>query len=399
MHIGINAQLLSGSQSYRNSGVSRYIRRLLEGLAGDPGAHTYTIFVNGKDIEEQLAAQHPQIRYVSAPWPESHPTRRITWEQLNLPTEVRRRGIQLLHSPVNVLPEMLPRHCIGVVTLHDLAFLRLPEVLTRTKRLYHRTFTVRSLRRAHLIIAVSESARRDAIDLLSIPPERIRTVHPSIDTRFSHVRDEPAVQALRNRYGLNAGFILYLGTLEPRKNIDTLIEAYARLKQQQGIQQKLVLAGGKGWLYDSIFERVRALGLESEVLFPGFIADSEQVLWYHAATAFAYPSLYEGFGLPVAEALACGLPVVTSNVSSLPEAGAGVALTVEPRNADALAAALYRAISDEAYRQECLAMAPMIAQRFSVGTMARQIRAVYEEAPGLERTDTPGSWQNVSTVH
>ncbi|MBX5451900.1 MAG: glycosyltransferase family 4 protein [Thermogemmatispora sp.] len=388
MHIGINAQLLSYSQSYRNSGVSRYIRRLLEGLAQEPGEYRYTIFVNGHEVEEHLApvASHPQLTYVSAPWPEERPWTRVAWEQLKLPGELRQRHIQLLHSPVNVLPLRLPAGCRGVVTLHDLAFLRFPEVLTGPKRLYQRTFTLRSLRRATLVITVSESTRRDAIELLSLPEERLRTVYPSIDARFSaSPRDEQAIQALRARYGLESGFILYLGTLEPRKNLDTLIEAFARLKGQHGIREKLVLAGSKGWLYEAIFARVRSLGLESEVLFPGFIADSEQVLWYHAATAFAYPSLYEGFGLPVAEALACGLPVVTSSVSSLPEAGAGVALTVEPRNVDALAHALYRALNDESYRQHCRAMASMVAERFSLRTMARRMRAIYEEALSEEQ--------------
>jgi glycosyltransferase involved in cell wall biosynthesis len=390
MHVGINAQLLSSSQTYRNSGVSRYIRRLLEGLAREPGEHHYTIFVNGKEAAEQTGSAHPQLSYVSAPWPESRPAVRVAWEQLRLPQEIRRRGIRLLHAPVNVLPARLPRGCLGVVTLHDLAFLRFPELLTRTRWLYQRTFSVASLRRATLIIAVSESTRRDAMELLSLPAERIYTVYPSIDARFAPPSDEVAIQEFRARHGLNGGFILYLGTLEPRKNIDRLIEAYGRLKRHQGIQEKLVLAGGKGWLYESIFARVRALGLESEVLFPGFIADDEQILWYHAATAFAYPSLYEGFGLPVAEALACGLPVITSNVSSLPEAGAGVALTVDPQDVDALATALYRAISDQAYRTYCRAMAAMVAERFSVQNMIRQIHAAYGEAMRVASRDMGG---------
>src|SRR5581483_9695784 len=151
----------------------------------------------------------------------------------------------------------------------------------------------------------------------------------------------------------------------PRKNITTLIEAYARLREVYQRREKLALVGGKGWLYEAIFDRVRQLGLESEVIFPGYVADTEQALWYAAAAVFVYPSLYEGFGIPVAEALACGTPVVTSNVSSLPEAGFDIALTVDPFNVETMAAALHTALIDEALRQKCRAMAPLVAEKFS----------------------------------
>src|SRR5579883_1432957 len=383
MHIGINAQLLSFSQNYRNGGISRYIRYLLTELARDPGPHEYTIFVNGPDTAARLGIQHPQLTFVPASWPESRPAARVAWEQFALPSLIRQRGIQVFHSPANVLPEFLPRACAGVVTLHDLAFLRMPEVLTRPKRVYHRTFTVRSLRRAAKIIAVSQSTSRDLTELLDIAPRQITTVYPCIDERFTRMFSESEVRAFRERQGLEDGFLLYLGTLEPRKNIPTLLDAYARLRQMTGTRVRLVLAGGKGWLYETIFARVQALGLESEVLFPGFVSDEEQPLWYQAAAAFAYPSLYEGFGIPVAEALACGVPVVTSNISSLPEAGANIALCVDPHDIEALAQALHRAITDQSYREQCRGMAPSVAQRFSASTMVGQTIAAYEKAAAV----------------
>ena len=382
MHIGINAQLLSLENTYRNSGVSRYIRYLLTELVKEAGEHTYTVFVNGQEVIDSLPT-HPHVTYVAAPWPESRPAMRVAWEQLTLPSLLRQRQIDVLHSPVNVLPERLPATCASVVTLHDLAFLRFPHVLTRPKRLYHRTFTVRSLQRATMLITVSDSTRQDAHELVGIPEARMQTVYPCINERFSHVMEEEAIQQFRVQKGLNDGFILYLGTLEPRKNIPALLEAYAQLRQQYGRREKLVLAGSKGWLYETIFTHVRQLGLEDEVIFPGYVSDEEQALWYHAAAVFAYPSLYEGFGIPVAEALACGTPVVTSTVSSLPEAGAGIALTVEPQNIDGLAQALQRALTDEAWRTQCRDAAPVIMQKFSAQAMARQTRAVYEQAAKL----------------
>ncbi len=404
MHIGINAQLLSFSQNYRNGGISRYIRYLLIELAKRPGQqHQYTIFVNGQDVVERLCevidknpagslntgdgregqTTQTQITYVPVSWPESKPLSRVVWEQLKLPSLLREKHIDVFHSPANVLPEMLPRHCAGVVTLHDLAFLRFPQVLTRSKRVYHRTFTMRSLQHATMIIANSNSTKQDAIDLVGIPANRIQTVYPCIDERFSNVVHDEDIQTFRQTQGLTEGYLLYLGTLEPRKNITTLIEAYAQLRTIYRREEKLVLAGGRGWLYDSIFERVQKLGLEAEVIFPGFVSDAQQTMWYRAASVFVYPSLYEGFGIPVAEALACGVPVVTSNVSSLPEAGANLALTVDPHDKEAMAVAIRKALTDESVRERCRIMAISVAQQFSAQRMVEQTIAAYEQAAAL----------------
>lgn len=386
MHIGINAQLLSLGQNYRNGGVSRYIRYLLTEIAKRPGNNSYTVFVNGEKVIEQLEAEHihhSQITYISAPWPESRPAVRIAWEQLVLPSLLQRMQVDVLHSPVNVLPEVVPQRCATVITLHDLAFLRFPEVLTRAKRIYHRTFTVRSMKHATMLITVSDSTQQDAHKLVGIPYERMRTVYTCIDERFSNVIEEDKVQAFRTQKGLMDGYILYLGTLEPRKNIPALIDAYAQLRQDYAIRQKLVIAGSKGWLYDAIFAKVQQLDLQKDVLFPGFVPDREQALWYQAANAFVYPSLYEGFGLPVAEALACGTPVVTSNVSSLPEAGAALALTVDPHTIGTLAQAIYQALTDQEYRTRCRTLAPSVAQQFSAQRMAEDTVAAYERAVAL----------------
>lgn len=403
MHIGINAQLLSFSQNYRNGGISHYIRYLLTELVKQPGQHEYTIFVNGQEVIEHLRelsgrntlglsregeeyVGQTQITYVPVSWPESKPISRVAWEQLKLPALLREKRIDVFHSPANVLPEMLPPSCAGVVTLHDLAFLRYPQVLSRSKRMYHRTFTMRSLRHATLIIANSNSTKHDAIELANIPANRVQTVYPCIDERFSSVILDEDIQMFRKGQGLNNGYLLYLGTLEPRKNITTLIEAYAQFRTTYGRDEKLVLAGGKGWLYDSIFEKVQKLGLESEVIFPGFVSDTEQLLWYHAASAFVYPSLYEGFGMPVAEALACGIPVVTSDVSSLPEAGATLALTVDPHDESAMAGAFFKALTDESIRERCRTQATSVVQQYSARTMVEQTIAVYEQAAALHAT-------------
>ena len=386
MRIAINAQLLSYSDSYRNGGISRSIRHLLNAIARQSGQHEYTVFVNGQETLDRLRQeQQPtaQIEYVPVKWPENRPVSRVLWEQRSLPGLLRERGIEVFHSPANVLPEALPRECASVVTLHDLAFLRYPEVLTRAKRVYHRICTVRSLRRATMIISVSQSTKEDVVKLVGIAPERVQTVYPCIDARFSNVTTNEAKQAFYEKHGLDGGYLLYLGTLEPRKNILTLLEAYRELREVYFRTEKLALVGGKGWLYDEMYAKVRSLGLASEILFPGYASDEEQLLWYHGASAFAYPSLYEGFGFPVSESLACGVPVVTSNVSSLPEAGGDLALTVDPLDSSALAAALQQALTDEDLRRRCREQAPALLQRFSAQALAQQTIAVYEKAAAL----------------
>ena len=388
MRIAINAQLLSYSDTYRNGGISRYIRYLLNAIARQPGQHEYTVFVNGEETVKRLRQEQPQvaqIKYIPVHWPENRPAARVVWEQRDLPALLRERRIEVFHSPANVLPEILPRECASVVTLHDLAFLLYPEVLTRAKRVYHRIFTTRSLRRATMIIAVSNSTKEDTVKLLGIAPGRIQTVYTCIDERFSNVITNEEKQNFYREHGLDGGYLLYLGTLEPRKNIPTLLEAYRELREVYSRKEKLALVGGKGWLYDEIFAKAQRLGLASEVLFPGYVSNEEQLLWYHGASVFAYPALYEGFGLPVAESLACGVPVVTSNVSSLPEAGGDSALLVDPLDSHALAAALQRALTDTLLRQRCIELAPTVLQRFSAQAMARQTIAVYEQAAVLHR--------------
>src|SRR2546429_1819472 len=186
MRIAINAQLLSYSDNYRNGGISRYIRYLLTALAQRPGEHEYTIFVNGQPVVERLlrgdVQASEQIKYVPVAWSESKPFSRVAWEQLRLPSLLRERRIDVFHSPANVLPEMLPRRCAGVVTLHDLAFLRFPHILTRTKRFYHRTFTTRSLRRATMTIANSSSTQKDATALAGNAAEPVKKSPPLVES-------------------------------------------------------------------------------------------------------------------------------------------------------------------------------------------------------------------------
>jgi glycosyltransferase involved in cell wall biosynthesis len=306
------------------------------------------------------------------------------WEQLAQPWELSRLRPSLYHGLAFVSPvfSAVP----SVVTVYDLSFRRMPDRFPPAQRLYLSAFTAWSCRRARRVIAISESTRADLVRLLGLPPDRVDVAYPGVEAVY---RPLPAgeVEAFRARRGLPEAFVLYLGTLEPRKNLAQLVRAYAALRASQpGLT--LVLAGAKGWWYAELFQLVQTLQLENCVLFPGFVPTDEKPLWYNAAAAFAYPSAYEGFGLPVAEALACGRPVVTTSVSSLPEAGGPAALLVPPGEVEALADALRRALTQT---PDELARGPAHAARFRWEATAAETVRSYRRAlqPAASPTDRP----------
>ena len=381
-HVAINAQLVSFGNTYRNAGVSRYTYTLLEALdAYGADDLTYTVFVSSADAEAAAAGplgRSKRMRLVAARTSTASPVRRIVWEQTQLPARIREVGADVFHAPVNVLPERLP--CPGVVTIHDLSFVRYPELFRPGRRMYQRAFTQRSARAAAMIVADSESTRQDIISAFAIAPERVVVIYPSLSPDFQPIRDPGTLAAFRARHGLPEQYLLYLGTLEPRKNLITLVEAYARLRAEMPDAPPLVLGGAKGWYYEALFERVRALQLDRYVTFAGYVSREEQALWYAGAALFLYPSLYEGFGLPVAEALACGVPTITSNVSSLPEVAGPVAVQLPPTDARMLAQAMREALTDRTLRERIVVEGPQWTRRFSMDRMARQYAEVYHMA-------------------
>jgi glycosyltransferase involved in cell wall biosynthesis len=265
----------------------------------------------------------------------------------------------------------------SVVTIYDLSFIRHPERLSAARRLYLRTFTRASARRARRVIAISRSGRDEIHELLGVPLEQIDVAYPGVDESFAPL--PPAeVEAFRREKGLPERYILYLGTLEPRKNLDTLIRAYARLPQRRDV--KLVLAGGRGWGTDAIFALIEKLGLEGDIIRPGYIAGNELPMWYNAAEIFAYPSVYEGFGMPLVEAMACGVPVITSNTSSLPEAAGPAGVLLPPTDVEAWVGELARLLDDEAVRQNLARRGQQHARKFRWTATARQTADAYHRA-------------------
>ncbi len=341
IHIGLNAHLLSLSQSYRGAGISWYIVNLLKNLAEvSPDFFRYSAFLS----DRAFAGQAASLALNFSRLPTRRPVIRIFWEQFIQPFALRQTNVDLLHALAFVAPLAAP--CPFVVTIYDLSFLRYPEAFRPFNRWYLSNFTAHTVKRARAVITISESTRRDVINFLDVPPERVHPIYCGVDHNFRPLPDSE-VAAFRIAHNLPDTFMLYLGTLEPRKNVDGLIRAYASYRKRDSSAPPLIVAGGKGWYYDKIFELVETLNLTESVRFPGYIPQELLPLWYNAATLYVYPSHFEGFGLPVLEAMACGTPVITSTASSLPEITGtdGVACLVEPSDSSALASAMAEVMS------------------------------------------------------
>jgi glycosyltransferase involved in cell wall biosynthesis len=284
----------------------------------------------------------------------------------------------VLHCPVNVVPLAAP--CPAVVTIHDLGFIRFPERYTTAKRRYLHTMTTLSARRAAHIITPAESGRQEVIELLKVAPEKVTAIPEGVAPRFRPLPVEE-VESWRREKALPERFVLYVGTLEPRKNLPLLLKAFARWRQARPEEAglKLVLGGAKGWLYEEIFRLVESLGLQADTLFPGYLGESELPLWYNSAACFVYPSVYEGFGLPPLEAMACGCPVITSNTSSLPEVIGQAGIMVGPDDETGLTGALDRLLTDKAEHARLREAGLKRATEFTWQETARRTLEIYRQ--------------------
>ncbi|MBI5669845.1 MAG: glycosyltransferase family 4 protein [Chloroflexi bacterium] len=365
----------------QGGGIGRYVRELVAALSRLDTTTPYRLFVAGAH-----SAQLPPPPAGNFRW---KPTRLTPiwlarlWQRarLPLPVEAFVGPIKLYHATDFVLPPTLPS-TRTLLTVHDLSFVRVPEAASTNLKAYLDQVVPRSVRAADHILADSQATKADLIELYHTPADKVTVLLSGVDTRFQPVDDAGVLLTTRSRYRLGAvPYIFSVGTVQPRKNYTRLIAALARLRAA-GYDVHLVIAGGRGWLEDPIYASIRDTGMSDYVHFIGFADEADLPALYSAAACIAFPSLYEGFGLPVLEAMACGTPVVTSNVSSLPEVAGDAALIINPYDVDELTDALRRLLDDSDLRQNLVERGQERARQFTWDASARHLRDIYTRLLG-----------------
>jgi glycosyltransferase involved in cell wall biosynthesis len=365
VNVILGAYLLSGQPGFRQAGVHYYAKRLLQALTNVETRHgaslQLTALVSPTAATEVSHLQSPiSVRFASRTTEE--PFSRIYVEQVETPGLLRQMKADLYHGLGFVAPLRAP--CPTVVSVMDLSFVTQPQTHKRFNRTYLSWLCRESCRRAARVIAISEWTKRDVVQHFGISPEQVDVTPLGVDHDHFKPTSPDELAAFKAQHGIGEHAIFYLGSLEPRKNLTRLIEAFAHMvnDSMHGSNQRnpkskienrqLFIGGSLAWKYDEVLSRIEALGLADRVKLLGRVTDDDLPKWYSACAVMAYPSLYEGFGLPPLEAMACGAPVVTSNVTSLPEVVGDAGIMVEPTDAKALAKALSRVLCDDALRAE-----------------------------------------------
>jgi glycosyltransferase involved in cell wall biosynthesis len=284
--------------------------------------------------------------------------------------------LSLFHATDFVLPPTLPS-TRTLLTVHDLSFVRVPEAASPRLKVYLDDVVPRSAKRAHHILADSLATKTDLVYFYNLSPEKITVLLSGVDGRFRRVEDQRRVLTIRKKYNLELfPYIFAVGTVQPRKNYSRVIQALADLRAK-GYDLHLVIAGGRGWLEDPIYSTIHQSRMDDYVHFIGFADEGDLPALYSGAVCCVFPSLYEGFGLPVLEAMACGTPVVTSNLSSLPEVAGDAALLVDPYQIEAIVNAIQQLIDDTTLRQTLIEKGQQRAGQFTWAKSARQLRQIY----------------------
>ena len=363
MRIGIDARIVH----YARGGIRNYVLRLLRALAPLDADTDYYVLHSRKARNPCLPG--PNFHPVAC-WTPSH--HRL--ERWALGVEIARLGLDLFHTTDFIPPAFGYRR--SVITIHDLTFLHYPQFVTAESRRYYNQQIEWAVHRAAHILADSYATKSDLISMLDVLPEKVTVVHLAADAAFRPL-EAARVTPVIAKHSLEPGYLLCVGTLEPRKNLVGLFQAYRSLLDAKVTAAPLVLVGGKGWLYDEVFERVEGLHLTGHVHFLHDVTDTDLPALYNGASLLTTPSFYEGFGLPALEAMACGTPVVVANRSSLPEVVGEAGLLVNPDDADDIAQALARVLTDEVLQARMREMGLTQAAQFSWERAAQETLAVY----------------------
>lgn len=335
-----------------------------------------------KNLVDALEKVDPKDKYVKiSPQTEKDfsTPQRLFWDQITFPGKAKKAKVELLHQPCFSAPLFYKGKI--VVTCHDLISIFFPENLPLASRLFYSKWMPFSYKRADMIIAISEHTKRDIIALLKIPEEKIRVIHSAASKDFKLVKSKSKLNQVQKKYKTGNKYFLDVGTIEPRKNLPFLVRAYA-LAVREGVQENLIITGKKGWYYESLFKLVDELELNNKVIFTGYVEESDLPALYSGATAFVFPSIYEGFGLPPLEAMACGVPVISSNTSSLPEVVNKAGILLPPKDERLWAKNMVKISKDKKLAVTLSKLGILQAKKFSWENTAEKTIQVYKEVLG-----------------
>ncbi len=370
---------IDGKRFFLNSsGLGRYSRTLVHSLLSKESQDqiSITLFKPRGKVRFQ-PMDHPRLHIITAEHRIGGNLGNGWWRFAKLPKLIDSGRFSIFHGPSHILP--ISAHCPMVVTMHDFTFLRYPQYFRLWDRKYYEYMFKKSAERADHIISISEATKNDLIDFFDIRSEKISVIYSAFDDIFKPLQKSDLLD-ISQKYSLPEQYVLYVGTIEPRKNILRVATAFDALISSGKIEKKtqFLIVGPKGWFYKNIIEGVRSLSHKEKIRFIGPVYDKDLAGIYQLATVMAYPSEFEGFGYPVLESMRLGTPVLTSRVSSLPEAGGDAALLVDPLNIDEIAAGMEKLIIDEDYRKDLIRKGHQHVEQFSPAKMVKQTMEIYQ---------------------
>lgn len=370
MRIGLDGR---ASKWYRGTGIGNYTYQLISNLSKEDKHNDYIIFMPEDSDLEFKPVRNFNIKNISSS------KRDNFWDEVNIPNILGDNEVDIYHVPQNGIGLPNKKICPFVITLHDVIPLKMPETVGEN---YLRIFNEEIpeiVKKCDGIITVSNYSKKDIAETLSFPEDKIYVTYLSNEKIYKRENSEYSKILMRNHYGIEGDYILYVGGFSPRKNILGLIRAYSYLVQKYNIKEKLVIAGKKGKSYEMYRDEAAKLRVENKVLFPGFIELNHMPYLYSASELFVYPSFYEGFGLPPIEAMACMVPVITSNVTSIPEIAGDAAILVDPYDTDKLAEEMRRVLCDDSLRKKLILRGLSKVSKLSFRKTARETLEIYKK--------------------
>lgn len=377
MKIGINALFIRPGW---HAGTEVYLRNLLRLLPAVGREHEFYLFTNRENHDTFLFTE-PNIKKVLIPIRASIKPLRVLMEQVALPRQASILGLDVIHGPGYTCPAVGP--CARVVTIHDMQYRYYPEIYPKGQYIFFKIFIPLSARTSTAIITDAESTKTDLKKFLVIPPKKVSVIHLAPDPRFARQPSPDEVKVVQAKYSLPDKYILTVSSFRPQKNTLRLIEAYSGLRKRGVTTHKLVLVGRKLDPYSDVQRIIQHLELENDVVVTGYVPDEDLSAIYAGADIFVFPSFFEGFGIPVLEAMACGVPVVLSNVASLPEAGGEAGYYIDPYSVDEITKAMHKVLTEPSLREMLSAKGQAHASNFSWERVARETIGVYKQAADL----------------